>query len=147
MIKDSVKGGDDEVPYAILQKEKEYAEDIKAKYEAQVIAHTRTEKKMKDVERQLENERRKLKSTNTELTKSLEEERISRKMIENTLSKLKEDFARQELEKDKLLADISIKYDKVKIERAQYELELNKTREAMLRNESVFLDKINTLED
>lgn len=51
MIKDSVKGGEDEVPYAILQKEKEYAEDIKAKYEAQVIAHSRTEKKMKDVER------------------------------------------------------------------------------------------------
>lgn len=39
-------------------------------------------------------------------------------MIETTLSKLKEDFARQELEKDKLLADVTIKYDKVKIERA-----------------------------
>ena len=94
MIKDSVKGGEDEVPYAILLKEKEYAEDIKAKYEAQVIAHSRTEKKMKEVERQLGNESKKLKSTNTELVKSLEEERIARKMIENTLSKLKDDFAR-----------------------------------------------------
>lgn len=68
-------------------------------------------------------------------------------MIETTLSKLKEDFARAELEKDKLLADISIKYDKVKVERAQYELELNKTRDASLRNEQMYLDKINTLED
>jgi len=39
-------------------------------------------------------------------------------MIETTLTKLKEDFAKQELEKDKLLADVSVKYDKIKIERA-----------------------------
>jgi hypothetical protein len=70
------------------------------------------------VERQLENERKKHKTSNSELVKSLEEERIARKMIETTLSKLKEDFAKQELEKDKLLADISIKYEKIKIERA-----------------------------
>lgn len=73
---------------------------------------------MKEIEKQLENERRKNKTTHSELVRSLEEEKIARKMIETTLSKLKEDFAKQELEKDKLLADITIKYDKIKIERA-----------------------------
>lgn len=52
------------------------------------------------------------------MLRSLEEEKISRKTIETTLSKLKEDFARQELDKDKMLADITIKYDKIKVERA-----------------------------
>ena len=74
-------------------KEKDYAEDLKAKYEAQVIAHTRTEKKMREAERQAENERRQLRTVNSELQRSLEDEKISRKMIEKTLSKLKEDFA------------------------------------------------------
>ena len=74
-------------------KEKDYAEDLKAKYEAQVIAHTRTEKKMREAERHAENERRQLRTVNSELQRSLEEEKISRKMIEKTLSKLKEDFA------------------------------------------------------
>lgn len=118
LLLDGIPGAVNDVPFAILQKEKEFAEDIRAKYEAQVIAHQRTEKKTKEIERQLENERRKYKTTNTELVRSLEDEKIARKMIETTLSKLKEDFARQELEKDKLLADVTIKYDKVKIERA-----------------------------
>ncbi|CDW87586.1 UNKNOWN [Stylonychia lemnae] len=147
LLQEGIPGESNEVPFEILQKEKDFAEDIKAKYEAQVIAHKRTEKKTKEVERQLENERRKFKTANSELVRSLEEEKIARKLIESNLSKLKEDFARQELDKDKLLADISIKYDKVKIERAQYELELNKTRDAQLRGQQVYADKIATLED
>jgi ribosomal protein L17 len=78
----------------------------------------------------LENERRKLKSTNTELVRNLEDERIARKTIETTLNKLKDDFARQDLEKDKLISDLSIKNDKFKSENTQYELELSRTREA-----------------
>jgi len=101
-----------------LQKEKEYAEDLKAKYEAQVIAHTRTEKRVKELEKQMEYERRKMKASNAELVRSLEDEKLARKAIENTLAKLKEDFARNDLDKDKLIMDLSVKYDKSKIERA-----------------------------
>ena len=46
------------------------------------------------------------------------------------LSKLKTDFSKKELEKDKLISDLSIQVDKLKIERNQYELELSKTRDA-----------------
>ena len=66
-----------------------------------------------------ENEKRKLKSTNTELVNSLEEEKIARKTIDTTLSKLKDEWAQKELEKDKLISDLSIKLDKIKIERNQ----------------------------
>ena len=89
-----------------MQKEKEYAEDLKAKYEAQVIAHARTEKRMKELEKQVEYERRKLKTQNGELTRSLEEEKLARKTIESTMLKLKEDFAKSELEKDKFALDL-----------------------------------------
>lgn len=82
------------------------------------------------MEKNLEGERRKLKSTNTELVRNLEDERIARKTIESSLSKLKEEFARGDLEKDKLISDISIKNEKIKSENTQYELELSRTREA-----------------
>lgn len=88
-----VQGADSDVPYQILQKEKDFAEDIRAKYEAQVIAHSRTEKRVRELEKALENEKRKLKSTNTELVKSLEEEKIARRTLDTTLSKLKDDWA------------------------------------------------------
>lgn len=119
-----------EVPYQILQKEKDYAEDLKAKYEAQVIAHARTEKRTKDLEKQIEQERRKLNSSNSELKRQLEEEKIARKSIESSLSKLKDDFARADLDKDKLIVDLQVKYDRARIEKSQYELELTKTKEA-----------------
>lgn len=83
-----------------------------------MIAHTRTEKRIKELEKQIESERRKLRAQNTELVRNLEEEKIARKAIESTLAKLKEDFSRGELEKDKLITDLSIKFDKAKIERA-----------------------------
>mmetsp|Transcript_662 Transcript_662/g.712 ORF Transcript_662/g.712 Transcript_662/m.712 type:complete len:108 (+) Transcript_662:601-924(+) len=79
--------------------------------------------------------------------KSLEEEKIGRKAVESQLSKLKEDFATRELEKDKLISELTIKLDKVKVERSQYELELGKTRDAQYRSEQMYLDKVNTLED
>ena len=114
-----VAGGENEVPYQILQKEKDFAEDIRAKYEAQVIAHSRTEKRVRELEKALENEKRKLKNTNTELVKSLEEEKIARRTLDTTLSKLKDDWAQKELEKDKLISDLSIKLDKIRIEKNQ----------------------------
>lgn len=90
----------------IIQKEKEYAEDLRAKYQAQVIANERTEKRVKELENVLDKERRKLKATNNDLVRSLEEEKIARKSLDSTLLKLKEDFARSELEKDKLIIDL-----------------------------------------
>jgi hypothetical protein len=71
-----------------------------------VIAHARTEKKVKELEKSIEYERRKMKTTNTELVRSLDEEKLARRSIEATLSKLKEDFARSDLDKDKLIADL-----------------------------------------
>ncbi len=44
-------GSQNEVPFQILQKEKDYAEDLKARYEAQVIAHNRTDKRVKELEK------------------------------------------------------------------------------------------------
>lgn len=90
----------------IIQKEKEYAEDLRAKYQAQVIANERTDKRVKELENVLEKERRKLKATNNDLVRSLEEEKIARKSLDSTLLKLKEEFARSELEKDKLIIDL-----------------------------------------
>lgn len=130
-----VQNNGNEVPFDILRKQGEYAEDLKAKYDAQVIAHTRTEKRIKELEKQTESERRQAKARISELTNSLESEKIARNSVQGTLAKLKEDFARSELEKDKLIIDLQNKYDKAKIERQQIELELNKNREAWNKSE------------
>jgi hypothetical protein len=54
----------------------------------------------------LEFERRRLKTTNADLVRSLEEEKLARKAIEVNLSKLKDDFARNDIDKDKIITDL-----------------------------------------
>jgi hypothetical protein len=54
----------------------------------------------------LEFERRRLKTTNADLVRSLEEEKLARKAIEANLSKLKDDFARNDIDKDKIITDL-----------------------------------------
>lgn len=82
-----------------------------------------------------------------EIVRSLEEEKIARNSIQSTLIKLKEDFARSELEKDKMIIELQTKYDKARIEKQQIELEINKQKEAHIRSEQVNQNKIATLED
>jgi len=77
----------------------------------------------------------------------LEEEKLARKAIEANLSKLKDDFARNDIDKDKMITDLQIKLEKTKIEKSQYELELTKTRDALFKSEQVYQNKIATLEE
>ncbi len=108
----NVKGSAKEIPYDILRKEREYAEDLKAKYEAQLIAHSRLEKRNKELEKQIENERRKGKSSHQDLVRQLEEEKIARKTLESNLARIKEESAKSDLQKEKTIIDISLRYDK-----------------------------------
>ena len=108
----NVKGSAKDIPYEILRKEREYAEDLKAKYEAQLIAHTRIEKRNKELEKLVENERRKGKTSHQELVRQLEEEKIARKTLEANLARIKEDSAKVDLNREKMIIEISLKYEK-----------------------------------
>ena len=90
---------------------------MKAKYEAQLIAHSRVEKRNKELEKQIENERRKGKTSHAELVRSLEEEKIFRKTLETNLSKIKDDSAKSDLQKEKTIIDLSLRLEKSQIER------------------------------
>ena len=70
--------------------------------------------------------------------RSLEEEKIARNTIQSALTKLKDDYARTDLEKDKLIMDLSVKLDKAKLEKQQSELELTKCKEAQIKLESFY---------
>jgi len=72
------------------------------------------------------------------LVRSLEEEKIARNTIQSALTKLKDDYARTDLEKDKLIMDLSVKLDKAKLEKQQSELELTKCKEAQIKLESFY---------
>lgn len=78
-----------------------------------MIAHGRTEKRVKEVERVADSDRRKLKSQVTELTKQLEDERITRKTLDKNLHDFKGSSQSNELEKDKLINELTLRLDKV----------------------------------
>ena len=76
----------------------------------------------------------------------LEDERIARKSIESVLSKLKEDFAKTDLTKEKYTGEIQIKFDHIKSERNHLEMELNKYKDTSVKEINMLTDKVSSLE-
>jgi hypothetical protein len=59
----------------------EYSSDLKVRYEAQSIAHSRAERKLNDLEHQFEEEREKRSGLKGELLQNLETEKQVRKIF------------------------------------------------------------------
>ena len=134
----NVKGSAKDIPYDILRKEREYVKDLLAKYEAQLIAHSRLENRNKELEKQIENERRKGKTSHQELIRQLEEEKIARKTMDSkksNLSRIQEDSAKSDLQKEKTIIDLSLRFEKAQTEHQHYLLELNKTKDLLISQE------------
>ena len=62
---------------------------------------------------------------------------MARKAAESNYSKFKEDSAKSEINKEKTIIDISLRLERAQTERQQYELELSKTKDALIRQDQI----------
>ena len=72
---------------------------------------------------------------------------MARKAAESNYSKFKEDSAKSEINKEKTIIDISLRLERAQTERQQYELELSKTKDALIRQDQISAGRIQTLEE
>eukprot|EP00826_Nyctotherus_ovalis_P026373 TRINITY_DN20605_c0_g1_i2.p1 TRINITY_DN20605_c0_g1~~TRINITY_DN20605_c0_g1_i2.p1 ORF type:complete len:315 (+),score=98.16 TRINITY_DN20605_c0_g1_i2:160-1104(+) len=86
----------DEQDSFLNEKEKEIMA-IKTKYDAQVIAHENTERKLEDAEKNLGKEREKSSQLRQELLKGIDVEKEQNERILNEMNRLKEEFMKNEI--------------------------------------------------
>ena len=85
-------------PNNIIEKEKEISDEFKARYDVQLIANSKLEKRVKELEVQLSNEKAKFEEFKMENSKDLDFERNTKMKYEDMILNLKDDLMRKDLE-------------------------------------------------
>ena len=93
------------------------SEDLNNKYNAQILAHSRTEAKIAEYEMLLDQERRKSREIRNDLIKELEQERQMREHTEEQLLRLKEDTMRKEMQDINMIEDLEQKMNSLSHEK------------------------------
>ncbi len=103
-----------------LEKEKEITEELKARYDVQIISNSKLEKRIKELEIMLNNERSKVDEIRNQTTKELQNEKDMRFRYEEQVLKLKEDLMKKEIDYNKNLQELEIKISNIFQENANY---------------------------
>lgn len=135
------------VPARLLNKEKEYSDELQAKYEAQILAHSRTEARISELEIMLEQESKRSSEIRNELLKELENERMLRSQAEDSILMLKEENLRREMEDSKAYQEVEYKFNKALNEKNLLSLELANLQEHYEKAQQASQDRIRTLEE
>ena len=93
---------------------------LKAKYDAQIVAHKNSERKLEDTERILEKEREKGFELKEDLLKGINIERVEKQRYQQQMEKLHENFALEEI---KLIEQVQyLELRKMNLENARMNL-------------------------
>jgi hypothetical protein len=103
-----------------LEKEKEITEELKARYDVQIISNSKLEKRIKELEIMLNNERSKVDEIRNQTAKELQNEKDMRFRYEEQVLKLKEDLMKKEIDYNKNLQELEIKISNIFQENANY---------------------------
>ena len=118
-----LEGEDYQASYRILNREKNYAEDLRAKFDAKAIQHGQLEKKLAEAEIKLDQEGRKNEDLEKGLKIELESEKLvsliyiyiyiyctkQRKAMEDEVLRHKENFMTKEINMSKRNQDLDLK--------------------------------------
>lgn len=103
-----------------LEKEKEITEELKARYDVQIISNSKLEKRIKELEIMLNNERSKVDEIRNQTAKELQNEKDLRFRYEEQVLKLKEELMKKEIEFNKNLQELEIKISNIFQENANF---------------------------
>jgi hypothetical protein len=94
------------IPINILNKEKAFAEEIHQKIESQLLANTRSESRITELETLFEQERRKAKEVREELTQDLDNEMRQKQHKEDAIYTLQEEMNRRQLDDARIIQEL-----------------------------------------
>ena len=123
------------------------SDDLSSKYNAQVLAHSRTEAKIAEYEMLLDQERRKSREIRNDLIKELEQERQMREHTEEQLLRLKEDTMRKEMQDINMIEDLEQKMNSLSHEKNAQLVSIANEKEEIQRRIDYLTDKNSQMEE
>ena len=135
------------VPLKLLNKEKEYADELQSKYESHLITNSRAEARIAELESLFDMERKKTKDVRQDLVRDIENARNARSIADNDLLSLKEEAMRKEVEDGQRIQDLELKISQATNDRNSLNFEFNKINDAYKASKMHNEEKIKSLED
>ena len=130
-----------------LEKEKEISEELKARYDVQIISNSKLERRIKELEIMLNNERTKVDEIRSHTAKELQNEKDLRFRYEEQVLKLKEDLMKKEIEYNKNLQELEIKISNIFQENTNFHNDNKLLKDQNERLKSTYEEKYRALEE
>lgn len=137
---------DDEGKY-MVEKEKEMTNEYKARYDSQLLNNANLEKKTKELEMLLNNEKTRNDDLKIQITKELQNEKDKILKYEEEILKSKEEFLKKEMEWRRLLSESEGDVSKLLQEKNEYLIEINLLKEQLTRQKDSYDEKYRLLEE
>lgn len=130
---------------SILEKERDVAEEFKARYDVQLICNSKLEKKIKELEILLNNEKQAVQEFKNECENEINKERNLRKKLESVIVELRDQLSKVEVSYQRRIASIELNSEKKDLEIGNLKKELEVTRQAQERTRLTFQEKYDFL--
>ncbi len=125
-----------------LSSNRQQDDDYRAKYEALLVAHGFSEKKLTEYQMKYEQEQKKNLEMKDDFTASLEKEIQYRKQLEDDNLKLKEDMTKKDLTLSQKIQDLELKLSAITTQEKSNSLQILKLEEENKRQKEGYLAKI-----
>jgi len=131
----------------LVNREKQYSEELQTKYESNLYAQSRLEAKNADLEQLLDQERKRTRDLQSDLLRELEAEKSLHAQAEEALLTHRETVAHREAEDDRNLQDLDLKLSSIINEKGALANELKKLQEQYEKLAFGSQERMKTLED
>jgi chromosome segregation ATPase len=135
------------VPVKMLSREKEYTDELQAKYEGQLLALTRAESRISELELMLEQEVKRSQDARQELLRDLESERYQRNRTEEALLVLKEDSLKHEMDDSRTLQELELRLNRAQSEKTMLSNELDRLHASYDQLQSTSSERVRALDE
>ena len=130
-----------------LSPRNERREENAIRYQSQMMAQSKSEGRVGELELQLDQERRRTKELRLDLLKELEQEKLMRSHVEENLLKLKEESMKREMHDNKVIEDLELRLNNLHHETNSQKMDMDKKKEASLRKLDGLKDRNTALND
>lgn len=130
-----------------MSQEQEYAEELQSKYEGQLLALTRSQSRISELELRLDQEVKRSQDARQELLKDLEGERYQRCRAEEALLVMKEGSLQREMDDSKATQELELRLNRAQSEKTLLNNELDRLKASFEHFQSSSAERLRALDD
>lgn len=135
------------IPVKLLSREQEFSDELQVKYEAQLLALTRAESRISELELMLDQEVKRSQDARQEILREHEDERYQRSRAEESVLIIKEESLKREMDESKAAQEQELRFNRVQSEKTMLNNELERLKASYDQFQASSAERLRALDD